>query len=247
MSTKKQLLDPIGTMCKLVGLNFTKVKTKIKIHNHVLSLDKPSDLQFLFRWYNEDSKDNTCELYYVITRIIKWYMIEVKSSSSSSSSIIPYTETSSSSSSQDTTNKSLLLSKCAEFIKMVNYMCDALTKLQKTYQFGNVVLAIQFYINLLQDAISGRFDDKLLPMCVLKTDEEYNNLLDYEKIKNLWDTTKIKRVCDLYDNCFAVDNDEKEDPNIKDALIDGYLRSIDAILTVTDNEFQGLIKNSNKG
>ena len=79
----------------------------------------------------------------------------------------------------------------------------------------------------------------------------YNNLLDYNKIKNLWNTAKIKRVCDLYDNCFKVVNDANPDDNtdeeMKDALIDGYLRSIDAILTVTDKEFQGLIKNSNKG
>lgn len=244
MSMKKQLLDPIGTLCKLIGLNFTKVKTKIKIHNHVLTLDKPDDLQAVMRWFNGDGKDNISEIYYVIVRIIKWYIVKTKKSEA---------HTSDSSSSKSNCE---ILADCKEFIKMINYVCDAFSKLQYTYEFGNVVLGIQYYINLLQDAINGRFKEDLLPKCVLKLDEEYTNLLDYEKIKNLWDTTKIKRVCDLYDSCFEVMNDtkdtkdtknNKDDEEIKDALVEGYLRSINAILTVTDKEFQKLIKNSNKG
>jgi hypothetical protein len=246
---KKQLLDPIGTMCKLVGLNFTKVNTKIKIHNHILNLDKPDNFQFFMRWCDGDGKDNISELYHVITRIIKWYIVEVKKSSSSTSEIIPYTSTSTSTSTSSSSNtKSLELAKCPEFIKMINYLCDAFSKLENTYKFGNVVLAIRFYINILQDAIHGKFNDDHLPKCVLETDGEYTNLLDYDKIKNLWDTTKIKRVCDLYDSCFEVEkNQDGNDDEIKDALIEGYLRSIDAILTVTDKEFQKLIHNSNKG
>lgn len=248
---KKQLLDPIGTLCKLVGLNFSKNKTKIKIHNHVLTLDQPTDTQGVARWWNGDGKDNVSELYNVIVCVIRWYLVKNKGSGlRSSRSNTMASSTSSIKLSHTPKSNFELLADCPEFIKMINYLCDSLAKLQETYMenFGNVVLSIQFYINILQDAIYGRFNESLLPACVLAAEEEHDNLLDYDKIKNIWDTGKIKRICDLYDSCFTVSNDTKiKDESYRDALINGYLQSIDAILTLTDKEFQKLIKNSNKG
>src|SRR5271156_5916382 len=113
----KQLLDPIGTMCKLVGLIFNKTNTKIKISNHVLTLDKPDELQFLYRWWDQANKENISELYYVVIRIIIWYLVPEQ---------------------EDINNN---LHTCQEFKKMVNYLCDSFIKLQNTYvNGGNVVL-----------------------------------------------------------------------------------------------------------
>lgn len=41
--------------------------------------------------------------------------------------------------------------------KMIGYMCAAFIKLQNTYKTGNVVLSIQYYINLLEDGLNGSF------------------------------------------------------------------------------------------
>lgn len=227
---KKQLLDPIGTVCKLVGLSFSELNTKISIRDHVLKLDKPDDLQFLFRWINSDGKENISELYYVIVRIIKWYIIA--DHDSDDELII---------------ENSKKIAECVAFRKMIGYMRDAFIKIQKTYKFGNVVLALQFYINILQDALNNKFDSSKLPKCILEKDEEYNNLLDYDKIKNLWDTDKITRICDLYDNCFKVEKNLEMPEKTRNAIIEGYLISINAILEVTDQEFQKLIQYSNEG
>ena len=221
----KQLLDPIGTMCKLVGLIFSKLNTKIKISKHILMLDKPNQMQFFFRWLDHADKENISELYYVVVRIIIWYLVpqdEIKESNN------------------------INLANSFEFRKMVNYLCDSFKKLQDTYLEGNVVLALQFYINILQDALAGKFNVNKLPKCVIKKDQDTTTLLDYNKIKNLWDSSRIKRVCDLYDSCFVVNEDSLPDIT-KEALIDGYLKSIGAILDITDAEFQDLISNSTKG
>ena len=119
MSSKKQLLDPLGTMCKIILLNFTELNTKISIQNHVLTLHRPYNYQFIIRMMNGDGRENISELFYVIIRIIKWYMVDPHSL------IFPHIQ------------------------KIVEYACVALSRLQETYAYGNVVLAIQFYINIL--------------------------------------------------------------------------------------------------
>ncbi len=73
------------------------------------------------------------------------------------------------------------------------------------------------------------------------------NSIDYEKLRNFWDYKKLKRICDLYDSCFCVYNDEDMPLQEKEALVEGYLRSISAILELTDADFQKLIQNSSKG
>ena len=288
---KKQLLDPLGTMCKLVGLNFTKLKTKISIHQHVLTLDEPNELQFLIRWYNEDGRENISELYYVIIRIVKWYLVRQKPINHSSdldlgselnlkrhrTSIdidsiddlediddddepidvnnfeqFEQEEDSKSTGSikSHTSSKSINVIQISEseaLRKMIRYLCIAFTKLQETYEFGNVVLAIQFFINLLEDALNGNFDETKLPKYILEKDKEYESLIDYEKMKGIWKLKTLETICELYDNCFRVQNDTEIPERTKSALIEGYLRSVGATLEITDKEFQTLISNSRKG
>ena len=227
MSTKKQLLDPLGTLCKIVALNFSEINTKISIHNHVLTLQRPDNLQFLVRMVNGDGKENISELYYAIIRVIKWYL--------------PTEEI------DDDTKKWVEIARSDEIKRLVGYTCDALRKLQETYEYGNVIIGIQFYINILEDALNGCFNDRKLPNYILNKEKEYENLLDYEKLKNFWEYKKMKRICELYDGCFKVYNDEDLPYTEKEAHINGSLRTINAILDITDNEFQKLIQNSNKG
>ena len=82
----------------------------------------------------------------------------------------------------------------------------------------------------------------------MEKDKEYETLLDYNKLKNLWSIKTIQRIHELYNSCFNVLND----PDItnfetKDNLIRSYLKSINSMLDDSDKDFQKLIRNSNSG
>lgn len=244
-SMKKQLLDPLGTLCRLVALNFSEIHTKVSVHNHILTLQKPSDYQSIIRLYNGDGRENISELYYVIIRVVKWFLVPENDIHE-----IMGTEFDSENS-EDKKHMNNInafeLSQSEKLHKMVKYLCDAFKKLQETYEYGNVILALQFYINLLEDGLEGRYNDNHLPKYILETEKEYETLLDYDKLKNLWDIKKISRICELYDCCFNIYEDPDTPQDKKRPIIEGYLRSIDAILDITDKEFQKLITNSNRG
>lgn len=231
---KKQLLDPLGTVCKLVALNFHEQNTKISIQNHILTLQKPNNYQFLIRIYNGDGRENISEIYYALVRIIKWYLVPDEE--------YDCTDLLITSNSQHIVNNNILR-------KMLKYLCMGLRKLQETYEFGNVVLAIQYYINLIEDGLEGKFDESRLPKYIINLDKEddYKNLIDFDKLKNFWDIKKLTRICELYDNCFKLTTDTETPSKTRDALIHGYLESVGAILEITDQEFQQLLFNSSKG
>lgn len=229
MSVKKQLLDPLGTICKLIILNFSQINTKISIHNHILTIDKPCNYQFLLRMINGDGKENISEMFYAVIRVLKWYL-----------------NTDTNLDDQDNSNRVQIM-KSQEITRIIKYVCCALRKLQETYEYGNVILAIQFYINILEDSIKHIFDEAKLPKYVIEKEKEFENLLDYDKLRNFWDYKKLKTICELYDKCFTIHNDMEMPLCEKDALITGFLNTIQTILELTDNEFQKLIQNSNRG
>jgi len=227
MSVKKQLLDPLGTLCKLVALNFSEIHTKISIQNHILSIQKPFNYQFVLRMINGDGRENISELFYIMVRVIKWYLYGDDPTYSD--------------------ENWAMISKSDELKRLIKYVCNALRKLQETYEYGNVILSIQFYINILEDAINGTYNDNKLPKYIIEKEKEYESLIDYSKLKNFWDYKKLKRICDLYDHCFNVYNDEGMLIAEKEALLNGYLKSIHAVLDIADNDFQKLLLNSNRG
>ncbi len=244
---KTQLLDPLGAMCKLIALNFNEIKTKISIHDHILTLQEPNGTQWLVRLYNGDGRENTSELYYAIIRLVKWFlMAECKNIRDDLLSF-------ENSNIEETTveemghNNALLISQSKSFRKLVMYLCNALKNLQNTYKTGNVVLALQFYINILEDGLNNMYNDNRLPFILREKEKEYETFLDYDKIKNMWDVKKIERICELYDDCFAIQKDDSYKDGDKVAFIEGYLQSIKTILDSADKDFQALIDNSNNG
>lgn len=263
MSKRKQLLDPIGTMCKLIGLNFTETNTKISIHEHILTLHRPNSYQWMIRFYNGDGRENISELYYAVVRLVQWYLMpqfeeKIVRRRSSQNSRTSQTSHHSDSEAEHEESKDLVkfveinaeenseeIASSEELRRLVHYLCHSIRKLQETYANGNVVLALQFYIIILEAGLNGTYDNNLLPTYLNKDDtlaSQRSNLLDYQKIRNLWDLDKLKKVCELYDKCFSTDINEESGP-----IIEGYLRSIDTILNGADQEFQLLIRNSNEG
>lgn len=272
MSAKKQLLDPLGTVCKLVALNFTEINTKISIQDHILTLHKPNSYQFLVRFYNGDGRENISELYDVIIRIIRWYLVPRKSiksviqtkddvkdkndegddededyDSDDCDIAETYNADQESDSETDAPNADEIC-QSKEIKQLVIYLCDAFRKLQQTYNTGNVVLSLQFFINILEDALEGKYDESRLPKHVREKEDTYKTLLDYNKIKNMWELKDVQRIIELYENCFKLYFNDTETPqNTKIALIQSYLKSVDSVLEIADKEFQRLIQNSNNG
>lgn len=306
---KKQLLDPLGSLCKCISLIFHNTNTKISIQEHILTLQEHSNTQFLIRFCQGDGKENISELYYVITRIIQWYIIphnnlknkkisnnfnysnvnssfikeeeqvsiektafsernnyeEVNEDSDSDNETSGNSSTFSHNGTKSEKNDSnVILSNHNDYLSssnadeiinsdiivdLVKYICRAFEKLQETYQSGNVVFALQYFIIILRSALNGTFSDDMLPNNILKQEKEYQTLLDYDKIRNLWDFEKLNRIKILYDQCIELhdNNYDGKSDKTKKTLIKSYLDAIYSILDDNDKEFQILISNSNKG
>jgi hypothetical protein len=110
-------------------------------------------------------------------------------------------------------------------------MIDGFKTLQKTYTSGNVVFTLQLYINLLNSGIDGTYDQKLLPEHLknIKSD----NLLDDDKIKNIWSDTDIIEFGKILIFCF-----EKSEKNSSFA----YKQTIKSFLTERDEIFKKKIE-----
>ena len=67
------ILEPLQAMVQLAMLSICPVGTKLQIQENILSLQPPTLIQPVSRWYHADKKDDLYFLYSVIKRYIKWY------------------------------------------------------------------------------------------------------------------------------------------------------------------------------
>lgn len=232
-NNKRQLLDPIGSICHIVSLSFKPLNTKIGINNHAIIIQEYNPLQWLDRYWNGDNRENISLLYNIIVRVIEWYIMPL-----SGKYKVPIMEEFS----DETERKKFWI----YLKKMCNFLCIAFDKLQHTYYTGpvptNVVTTIQYYINLIKDSIEGLHTSDRLPECIYEA--ENKNFLDYDKIKLLWNSSKLEQICDLYEKCFLKLNSNDK---TKDEQIESYLEAIYRLLAIHDNQFRELISFSNEG
>jgi len=231
-TNKRQLLDPIGSICHIVSLIFKPINTKIGISNHAIIIQESYSLQWLDRYWNGDNRENISLLYNIIVRVIEWYIIPLSGKYKLDNSI-----------QFDETDRKIFWT-CLE--KMCNFLCLAFDKLQQTYYTGpvptNVVTTIQFYINIIKDSLDGTYNIDRLPKCLIEA--ENKNFLDYDKIKILWNGVKLKQICDLYEKCFEKMNSTDK---TREEQIAGYMQAIDKLLSIHDNQFRELICLSTEG
>ena len=74
-NNKRQLLDPIGSICHIVSLTYKPLNTKIGINNHAIIIQESNVLQWLDRYWNGDNRENISLLYNIVIRVIEWYII----------------------------------------------------------------------------------------------------------------------------------------------------------------------------
>lgn len=230
---KRQLLDPLGSICHIVSLTFSPLNTKIGINNHAIVIQQSNSLQWLDRYWNGDNRENISLLYNIIIRVIEWY-------------ILPLSGKYDTDMSKEFSNEEERKKFWFYLEKMCNYLCIAFDKLQHTYYNGpiptNVVTTIQYYINLINDSIIGNYSHNKLPKCIYES--ENKNFLDYDKIKLLWNSKKMEQICDLYEKCFLKLNSNDK---TKEQEIEGYMQAVDKLLSIYDNQFRELICLSNEG
>lgn len=224
-TSKKQPIDPICALCRIVSLNFQTTNTKIGMAGHSINIQKPSYIQGILRIYAGDSKEDISELFQPIINLIMWFLvpqkeIEQDASTQSTANI-----------KQDENDERKFTN---ELKKMIRYMCAGLERLQDTYGMGNVILAIQYYINILRDGLEGKTELRnAIPKCLIETLQIDSNLKN--RILGTWNYRRLRVISQQYDNCFKI---LQENPPNKDKIISGFLMSINSTLSVYEEEFQ---------
>ncbi len=120
------ILEPLQSMCQLAILGTKPVGSKLTISNNILSIQEPSVIQPVSRWYNSDKKDDIYFLFQIIKRFIKWYSPE---------------------------NKKQIITK-ELYERIIQMAQSGLDKLIQTYTGTNnnsIVQVIHMYKNMLQN------------------------------------------------------------------------------------------------
>jgi hypothetical protein len=208
--SKKQLLDPLSTMTKIIELLFRPIGTKFGINEHSITIDMPSDnnpkywyniknYQSYHRYWHADSRENISKLGIVVVRLIEWYIIPTYELVKNNKKINTKNLEASIQFNSFDVDEVLILWKCLD--ELTNYFCLALEKLIETYIEGNVVWALQNYINLIIDSKKGKYNSSQVPKTIIKNDV---NFIDYEKIKSLWSLKTIQEIHELYNKCYDI-------------------------------------------
>lgn len=214
MSVHKQILDPLSTLCKIGLLSFYENGSKISITDNIIEIQRSESKQWLIRTYRGDSKEQISLLYNPIIKSIQWYIF------------------------QEQRNINLVNKEKINAIKnIMEFTIQGLRKLKETYKDGNVILTIQFLINNLKIAISDKPDYELFEDYNDNITFEDNGILNYEKIKEIWNIDTIHSISTQFQLC-------KKNVNNQDEL-NNMLESLYLMLRNTDTKFKKLVIDMN--
>lgn len=231
--SKMQLLDPIGVSCKLILLQFYDEGTRLRIRENVLELIPPNIVEsLLWRRWNGDSREDMSLLFASIVRFVELYLCSNSKSNSEESFQGEKEFDTSDDITLHVTNCLINSDNKEYFKKMANYMVSGIPHLEKVYGLSCAGLTLQLYINLLSAGINGTYNKSMLPSYAKDITDQ--NLIQPEKLKDVWKSDDIKRMTELFDNCFAV---RTSNP----IMLNGYLTSITAILNAKDEEFRRIV------
>ena len=209
MSKKIQILDPMSCLCKLGLLAYYPLGTKISITNNIITFQEPDNIQWVKRTYNGDGKNDISILYNPILKAIRWYII-LKQNDKNDISLKAVTN-------------------------IIKYGLQGLEKLEYTYNFGIVTLAIKFIKLNLRLCIEKKMD--LEQFIILNELEEEDNVINYSKIQQIWKKDKIELISQQFNLLQQNKND--------DSAVHYLIKSIKSQLMETDFKFQELVKTMN--
>lgn len=248
MSVRRQILDPLSTLCKIALLSFYDNGSRLSISDNIVEIQKSDNKQWIIRTYRRDNKDHISLLYNPILKAMQWYIFQQRKKSIDNNDNVDendnQTDEGVNNSTKDNGNTlgiesgEVLSGEKDKAIKnIMKFAINGLKGLKVTYKEGNVILALQFLINNLKIATKDNPDIRLF--------EEYNEviiieedgILNYDKIKELWDTDTIKSIS----NQFSLCEKNRSDPT----TLEFMLESLNLMLKNTDNKFKKLVVEMN--
>lgn len=128
--------------------------------------------------------------------------------------------------------------KCYEYLKkLAQYMIKGMARLEETYGQCTATFTLQFYCNLLKSGIEGTYTQDLLPT-KMREFTASQDLINSDKIKNLWDDPSIIALGELFEKCFEAH--EKSN----NQMIMAYGSAISSILDCRDEEFKQMMQST---
>lgn len=179
---KHFIIDPLTLLCKLALIYFMPNYTKISIYNHVLHLQVYTYYQWMERMVNGDNRRDISHLYTAILKMIKWYV-------------------------HDNPEKIVMTPSLKNDMDIIiGYCIKGLHKTQTiTYEDDLMIkILLQYFINLITDAISGILnDDNLLDV----RESPYEPNILQNKIKNNYDPKMINSIAKMMKDADEIDSD----------------------------------------
>lgn len=264
MSDKKQILEPISTLGRIIMLGYMPVTTKFGIDNHRLIIQKNdySLKQASIRWWYSFSREQIACLFDPIVRLIFWYFINKDVTeyedeidkfaySGSIDDVERYEESElideiDRFENGDIDTNFIRIKELPEMKKYLKMFVDGIDKLKETYDSGNTYLALQYYKTLINSVITNKFDENMLPKEYLLSWKKKEGLLNVDQIKNLWQPNDLKKLYQLFTQCEQIKLNTSNQSEIEKQTC-GILKSVDAILSLYEDRFCDMIKLSNEG
>jgi hypothetical protein len=216
MNMRKQILDPLSTLCKIASLSFHENGSKLSIIDNIIEVQKSDNRQWVIRTYRGDSKEHISLLYNPTVKAIQWYIFQKGS--------------------DDGDSKETSDGKPDAIKNIMKFAIDGLRKLKSTYKEGNIILALQFLINNLKIATSNSPNIELF--------EDYNEInfeedgiMNYDKIKEIWNIDTIMSIS----NQFTLCNKSRGDQLTLECMLD----ALNLLLKNTDTKFKKLVSDMN--
>jgi hypothetical protein len=243
---KRQFLDPISTISRIILLHFSPPKTKIRITDHTVQLTESSYhwlveattphwfAEATTRKWNGDSRNDICYLYPIFVRFIELYLLEKQKKAlvkgSNKSALVKI-------GSMEGLNESKLFPEdtCYKYLKKIaEYAVAGMTKLQKTYGYDNASFTIQYFITLLKEGIDCKYTtEDSLPEPLRELTK--NNLLDDNKVQKIWEDSHIIDLGRTFEQCF------KAEKNNDQMLLNANKKKIMDILDAHDFDFKKML------
>jgi hypothetical protein len=215
----KQILDPLSCLCKLGMLSYYDIGTKISINNNVVHIQNNDSSQWIKRTYHGDNKDDVCVLYNPILKAIEWYVFHKTTIENNKN--------------EDDNEDKLSEEENEAITNIIEHAIIGLSKLQVTYDDGNVVLAIQFLKNNLKMALKEGYT--IEQFVSFNEIEETDHLLNYDRIREIWKSENILNISNQLKLCDSSD----------DEALKLLLQSLNSTLKSKDLKFKSLVNMMN--
>jgi hypothetical protein len=233
-SDKRQFLDPISTISKIILLHFYPSKTKIRILDHTVQLVPDNYAELVYRNFYRDNRGDVCVLFPIFVRFIELYLIDKqkKIGRDNKKSLFGKSQSIDNLSESQLTHDEL----CYKYLKKIGeYSVIGLKALQKTYEYDNVVFTMQYFISLIKEGINCNYSDDFLPEHLKEITK--NNLLDNAKLQKIWEDSHIIELGKTFESCFEA---KGKNDNV---LLDSNKIKIMNILEIHDNLFKKMLGN----